>query len=99
MFKLAKSSDLKIITPKMAAAITAMTWKQLKDILKPYHLSGPQLEAAGDRLEDLQRMIERGKKQKASPFILQEGQNHTYDLVNTGERSTSWRMRTGKRSL
>ena len=84
MFKLAKSSNLKIITPKMAAAITAMTWKQLKDILKPYHLSGPQLEAAGDRLEDLQRMIERGKKQKESPFIMQEGEKPSYDLVNTG---------------
>ncbi len=84
MFKLAKKSNLKIITPKMAAAITAMTQKQLKDILKPYHLSGPQLEAAGDRLGDLQDMIKRGKKKKESPFILREGQNQTYDLVNTG---------------
>ncbi len=79
ILKLAKGSNLKIITPKMAAAVSAMTQEQFRDILKPYHLSGAEMEAARERLMDLQDMIKEGKKRKDSPFTLKEGK---YDLVN-----------------
>ncbi len=82
IFKLAKGSNLKIITPKMAAAVSAMTQEQFQDILKPYHLTSAEMEAARERLMDLQDMIKQGKKQKSAPFRQKEGNVPGYDLVN-----------------
>lgn len=60
---LAKSEDLKIITPKMADAVSNMTTEQLQSILSPYQLSDAQVNAAEYRLKKLQSMIKKGREE------------------------------------
>lgn len=67
--KLAKASDLKIITPGMADAVSAMTEEQLQNVLSPYHLSDQEIKAAGKRLKDLQSMISKGRKNTELEFV------------------------------
>ena len=62
IMQMASASNLKIITPKMAKAVSHMTVEQLKSILKGYHLSELQMDAAIIRLERLQKMIAKGSK-------------------------------------
>ncbi len=62
IMRLARSEDLKIITPKMAEAISSMSGEDLERILEPYHFSKPQVMAAGNRLDKLKSMIAKGKK-------------------------------------
>lgn len=59
---LAQPSDLKIITPKMAAAIEKMTADDLFNLLKPYEFRTEQVNAAKARLADLQDMIRLGRE-------------------------------------
>ena len=66
--KLTKSTELKIITQKMAEAVSAMTKEQLQEVLSPYHFSDSELKAAGDRLKELQSMIEKGRKDPEIKF-------------------------------
>ena len=81
LLKLADSRDLKIITPKMSEAVSSMTKEQLKEILKPYHFSSQQIQAAENRLEELQDMIKKGKESKKNPFKNRR-ETGTYDLEN-----------------
>ncbi len=62
MLRLASSENLKIITPKMAEAITNMKREDLERILEPYQFSRPQLIAAENRLDKLKDMITKGKQ-------------------------------------
>lgn len=68
MMRLAESEELKIITPKMADAITAMTDEKLHDILAGYHLSKMQLQSAEIRLDRLKSMIANGRKSTELKF-------------------------------
>ncbi len=68
VLRLAKPENLKIITPKMAAAIEAMTPRELTDLLKPYQFKKEQVTAASERLTQLQNMIRNGRKQKELPI-------------------------------
>lgn len=87
ILRLADADNLKIITPKMAEAVTAMTEEKLRRVLEPYQLSESQLTAAGQRLMTLQNMVREGKKQigmrlrrgklinaKGSIHIVQDGE-------------------------
>ncbi len=62
VIRLAKPENLKIITPKMAAAVEAMTGQELEGLLKPYHFSKEQVESASQRLSQLQEMIRKGRE-------------------------------------
>lgn len=68
VLKLAENKNLKIITPKMADAVEAMTEQQLQNILSPYHLSDIQVKAAEHRLKELQSMIKKGREDKKLHF-------------------------------
>ena len=65
---LAKSENLKIITPKMADAISNMKAEQLQSILSPYQLSEAQVSAAKYRLKKLQSMIKNGREEINLPL-------------------------------
>ncbi len=79
VMRLAKPENLKIITPKMAAAVEAMTTGELEELLKPYHFRKEQVDAASERLTQLQTMIRNGKSDAELP--IQNGK------VITGENS------------
>ncbi len=68
VLKLAKSENLKIITPKMADAVSNMKEEQLQSILSPYQLSEAQVNAAKYRLKQLQSMIKNGRKEINLPL-------------------------------
>ncbi len=59
---LANSSNLKIITPKMADAIGKMTKEDLSNLLKPYEFKQEQVRAAQVRLDHLKKLVKEGKK-------------------------------------
>ncbi len=59
--RLAKADNLKIITPKMAAAVEKMTHEDLDEILGDYGLSEGEKEAANARLDTLKDYIKQGK--------------------------------------
>ncbi len=60
--RLATAKELKIITPKMADAITSMTNEKLQDIMDQYQLEEKQKKSALVRLNKLKGMIENGRK-------------------------------------
>ncbi len=70
--KLASNENLKIITPRMADAVSNMTGEQLQNVLSPYHLSDAEIKAAKQRLKDLQGMIQKGRKNTKLEFTFGE---------------------------
>ncbi len=68
VLKLAKSDELKIITPKMADAISSMTDKRLHEILDEYNLSENEIKSAEKRLATLKDMISAGRKSNELKF-------------------------------
>ena len=64
IMKLAYHSNLKIISPRMAIAISKLSAANLRAILEPYKLRPEQVKAAEKRLGLLQEMIINGKEDK-----------------------------------
>lgn len=62
--KLAYHGNLKIITQKMADAVSSLSKYNLYQLLKQYPLNDEQINAAEKRLELLQSMIENGRKNR-----------------------------------
>lgn len=60
VMRLAKESNIKVITSKMAEKIKAMTQEDLERVMEPYLLKPSERQAASERLLKLQVLIDNG---------------------------------------
>ncbi len=81
--RLAKEDNLKIITRKMAEAVTKMSREDLDEILSDYGLSQAEKEAANARLGKLQGYIQRGDQINQKLDYMDMG-DYTYIKNNRG---------------
>ncbi len=80
--RLAKPDNLRIITPKMAAAVENMTHEDLEEILGDYGLSEGEKKAANARLDTLKDYIKQGKMPQNQELNYREQNNGKIHIRN-----------------